>query len=148
MYMNDCVNAQVSKEEAEAEYDAAAAKLASAKENVARMESQSRELEQKHEGYQNEVAELSKKREELEMLATEEYPKTNHARSLYAHISRITWADEGKKRMDGSGTGKPGTVEGTYTDPEGGDIRKFSFNVAEDGGVFGVTNKLWELMDA
>ena len=79
-------------------------------------------------------------------MASDQYPRAINARSLFAHISRITWSDEG--RAGRRGDASPGTVEGIICNPGKGDIRKFSFSVAEDGGVFGVTNKLWELMEA
>ena len=65
---------------------------------------------------------------------------------LAVHKPLTMQGDEG--RAGRRGDASPGTVEGTICNPGKGDIRKFSFSVAEDGGVFGVTNKLWELMDA
>ena len=108
------------------------------------------QLEQKHEELQIEAAGLAKRREELEELATEQYPRAVNARSLFAHISKITWSDEGRggHKSNSASLGHPGTVEGTICNPEKGDIRKFCLSVAEDGGVFGVTNRLGELMDA
>ena len=65
------------------------------------------ELEEKHESLQAEASHLSNKKEELERISTHEYPRVNHARSLFGHISKITWDDD----CDGQGNDQNGKGE-------------------------------------
>ena len=80
-----------------------------------------------------EAAKLKMKKQELTDMEDEDVPRLKHELSLYAHISKISWAYDRPDRIKGRVNGA-------------GEVKPFDF-APDEMTEFELVNKMWDLID-
>lgn len=104
-----------------------------AEEYLTHMEHEAMALENSQAELKAEAAKLKMKKQELTDMEDEGVPRLKHELSLYAHISKISWAYDRPDRIKGRVNGA-------------GEVKPFDF-APDEMTEFELVNKMWDLID-